>query len=176
MVDSKENNKFNLWVKGLHNILSKRRTPYYHSTGKRQTAVQHNAIHRMNHYLPISVVITYNTIHWMVIFPVDSVIHPLNWAQVIKRNFLCAQQHPIKGHNIHKHIKLSLPCEKRIWNTVNGMLGDLLQSIAGNPWVTPKMEIKREDINLHIITATLGTLSAWKHVVKEHVMKAEERV
>ena len=58
----------------------------------------------------------------------------------------------------------------------NGMLGDLLQSIAGNPWVTPKMEIKREDINLHIITATLGTLSAWKHVVKEHVMKAEERV
>ena len=56
------------------------------------------------------------------------------------------------------------------------MLGDLLQSIAGNPWVTPKMEIIREDINLHIITATLCTLSAWKHVVKEHVMKAEERV
>ena len=81
---------------------------------KRQTAVQHNAIHRMNHYLPISVVITYNTIHWMVIFPVDSIIHPLNWAQVIKRNFLHAQQHPIKGHNIHKHINLSLPCEKRI--------------------------------------------------------------
>ena len=85
-----------------------------HSTAKRQTAVQHNAIHRMNHYLPISVVITYNTIHRMVIFPVDSVIHPLNWAQVIKIHFLCAQQHPIKGHNIHKHIKLSLPCEKRI--------------------------------------------------------------
>ena len=176
MVDRKENNKSDLWVKGLHNISSKRRAPYYHSTGKRQTAVQHNAIHRMNHYLPISVVITYNTIHWMVIFPVDSVIHPLNWAQVIKRNFLHAQRHPIKGHNIHKHIKLSLPCEKRIWNTVNGMLGDLLQSIAGNPWVTPKMEIKREDINLHIITATLCILSAWKHVVKEHVMKAQERV
>ena len=100
----------------------------------------------MNQYLPISVVITYNTIHWMVIFPVDSVIHPLNWTQVIKRNFLHAQRHPIKGHNIHKHIKLSLPCEKGIWNTVNGMLGDLLQSIAGNPWVIPKMEIKREDI------------------------------
>ena len=66
-------------------------------------------------------------------FPVDSVIHPLNWAQVIKRYFLHAQRHPIKGHNIHTHIKLSLPCEKRIRNTVNGMLGDLLQSIAGNP-------------------------------------------
>ena len=175
-MDRKEKNKFDLWVKGLHDISSKRRTPYYHSTAKRQTAVQHNAIHRMNHYLPISAVITYNTIHWIVIFPVDSIIHPLNWAQVIKINFLRAQQHPIKGHNIHKHIKLSLPCEKRIWNTVNGMLGDLLQSIAGNPWVTPKMEIKREDINLHIITATLCILSAWKHVVKEHVMKAEERV
>ena len=114
----------------------------------------------------------------MVIFLVDSIIHPLNWAQVIKINFLRAQQHPIKGHNIHKHIKLSLPCGKRIWNTVNGMLGDLLQSIAGNPWVTPKMEIKREDKKtvLHIITTTLRTLSAWKHVVKEHVMKAEERV
>ena len=113
MVDSKEYNKFDLGVKGLHNISSKRRTPYL-STGKRQTAVQHNAIHTMNHYLPISVVITYNTIHWMVIFPVNSIIHPLNWVQVIKRNFLHAQRHPIKGHNIHKHIKLSLPCEKRI--------------------------------------------------------------
>ena len=39
------------------------------------------------------------------------------------------------------------------------------------------MEIKREDIKpFYTITATLGTLSAWKHVVKEHVMKAEERV
>ena len=88
------------------------RAPYYHSTGKRQTAVQHNAIHRMNHHSPISVVITYNTIHWIVIFPVDSIIHPLNQVQVIKRNFLHAQRHPIKGHNIHMHIKLSLPCEK----------------------------------------------------------------
>ena len=66
-------------------------------------------------------------------FPVDSIIHPLNWAQVIKRYFLHAQRHPIKGHNIHKHIKLSLPCEKRIRNTVNGMLGDSLQSITLNP-------------------------------------------
>ena len=69
----------------------------------------------------------------MVIFPVDSVIHPLNWAQVMKRNFLHAQRHPIKGHNIHMHIKLSLPREKRIRNTVNGMLGDSLQSITLNP-------------------------------------------
>ena len=67
----------------------------------------------------------------MVIFPADSVIHPLNRAQVIKRNFLHTQRHPIKGHNIH--IKLSLPCEKRIQNTVNGMLGDSLQSITLNP-------------------------------------------
>ena len=133
MVDRKENNKFDLWVKGLHNISSKRRTPYYHSTAKRQTAVQHNAIHRMNPHSPISVLITYNTIHWIVIFLVDSVIHPLNWAQVIKRNFLHTQQHLIKGHNIHMHIKLSLPCEKCIWNTVNGMLGDSLQSITLNP-------------------------------------------
>ena len=66
-------------------------------------------------------------------FPVDSVIHPLNQPQVIKRNFLHTQQHLIKGHNIHMHIKLSLPCEKCIWNTVNGMLGDLLQSITLNP-------------------------------------------
>ena len=113
MVDRKENNKFDRGAKGLHNISSKRRTPYYHSTAKRQTTVQHNAIHRMNPHSPISAVITYNTIHWIVIFPVDSVIHPLNWAQVIKRNFLHAQRHPIKGHNIHMHIKLSLPCEKR---------------------------------------------------------------
>ena len=27
-----------------------------------------NAIHRMNHYSPISVVITHNAVHWMVIF------------------------------------------------------------------------------------------------------------
>ena len=27
-----------------------------------------NTIHRMNLYSPISVLITYNTIHWMVIF------------------------------------------------------------------------------------------------------------
>ena len=69
----------------------------------------------------------------MVIFPVDSVIHPLNQAQVIKRNFLRTQQYLIKGHNIHMHIKLSLPCEKCIWNTVYGMFGDSLQSITLNP-------------------------------------------
>ena len=27
-----------------------------------------NTIHRMNHYSALSVVITYNAIHWMVIF------------------------------------------------------------------------------------------------------------
>ena len=75
------------------------------------------------------------------------------------------------------HIKSSLPREKRIRNTVNGMLGDSLQSITLNPWVIPKMEIKREDIKpFYTITTTLRILSAWKHVVKEHVMKAEERV
>ena len=73
-----------------------------------------NTIHRMNLYSPIGVVITYNAIHWMVIFQVDSVIHPLNQAQVIKINFLHTQWHLIKGHNIHMHIKFSLPCEKCI--------------------------------------------------------------
>ena len=63
----------------------------------------------MNLYSLLSVVITYNTIHWMVIFPVDSIIHPLNQAQVKKRNFLHTQWHLIKGHNIHMHIKLNLP-------------------------------------------------------------------
>ena len=47
-----------------------------------------NTIHRMNHYSPLSVLITYNAIHWMVIFPVEGVIRPLNRPQVIKRNFL----------------------------------------------------------------------------------------
>ena len=83
-----------------------------------------NAIQRMNHYSPLSVVITYNAIHWMVMKPT-----PGN----TKRIFLHTQQHLIKGHNIHTHIKLSLPCEKRIRNTVNGMLGDSLQSITLNP-------------------------------------------
>ena len=73
-------------------------------------------------------------------------MHPLNRAQVIKRNFLHTQRHPIKGHNIHMHIKSSLPPEKRIRNTVNGMSGDSLQSITLNPQVVPKMEIRREDI------------------------------
>ena len=92
-----------------------------------------NAIHRINHYSPLSVVITYNAIHWIVIFPVNSVMHPLNRALVIKRNFLHTQRHPIKGQNIHMHIKSSLPPEKRIQNTVNGILGDSLQSITLNP-------------------------------------------
>ena len=69
----------------------------------------------------------------MVIFPVEGVIRPLNRPQVIKRNFFHAQRHLIKCHNIHMHIKSSLPSEKRIRNTVNGMLGDSLQSITLNP-------------------------------------------
>ena len=88
----------------------------------------------MNHYSPLSVVITYNAIHWMVIFPVEGVIRPLNRPQVIQKEFFFnARRHPIKGHNIYMHIKSSLPREKRIRNTVNGMLGDSLQSITLNP-------------------------------------------
>ena len=71
-----------------------------------------NTIHRMNLYSPIS-----DNIQCCPLdgdFPVDSVIHPLNRPQIMKRNFFHTQRHLIKGHNIHMHIKLSLPCEKCI--------------------------------------------------------------
>jgi len=37
-----------------------------------------NAIHRINHYPADSVVCLLTFIHWIVIYPVDSVIQPLN--------------------------------------------------------------------------------------------------
>ena len=46
-----------------------------------------NAIHPINHYPVDSVVCFVNTkfIHWIAIYPADSVIHPLNnWAQKYK--------------------------------------------------------------------------------------------
>ena len=63
----------------------------------------------MNLYSPISVV-SDNIQHYPMDgdFPVDSVIHPLNQAQVIKINFLHTQWHLTKGHNIHMHIKNEL--------------------------------------------------------------------
>lgn len=48
-----------------------------------------------------------------------------------------------KTVNVYMYYKVRLPCEKRIRNTVNGMLGDSLQSITLNPYVIPVMEIKR---------------------------------
>ena len=49
-----------------------------------------NAIHRINHYSADKCWQTNYTIHWIVIYPVDSVIHPLNnWGQQPKTLFNC---------------------------------------------------------------------------------------
>ena len=92
-----------------------------------------SAIHRINHYPGISIRETNYAIRWIVIYPVDSAIQPLNnWGLIglgskIQENF--AKQHVCESlkQNLMSLNKTDIPCQEHKINVKFSSVGYCLQ-------------------------------------------------